>query len=47
VSCLACIGGGNRKSKISPETIALIQKMAKENQLWGAEQIRGELLKLG
>ena len=35
------------KPKISPETIALIQKMAKENQLWGAERIRGELLKLG
>lgn len=33
--------------KISPETISLIQKMAKENQLWGAERIRGELLKLG
>jgi hypothetical protein len=35
------------KPKISPETIALIQEMAKENQLWGAERIRGELLKLG
>jgi len=35
------------KSKISAETIALIEKMAKENQLWGAERIRGELLKLG
>jgi putative transposase len=33
--------------KISAETIALIEKMAKENQLWGAERIRGELLKLG
>ena len=33
--------------KISPETIALIQEMAKENRLWGAERIRGELLKLG
>ncbi|MFZ1039940.1 MAG: helix-turn-helix domain-containing protein [Anaerolineales bacterium] len=33
--------------KISAETIALIQKMAKENRLWGAERIRGELLKLG
>jgi putative transposase len=32
--------------KISPETIALIRKMAKENRLWGAERIRGELLKL-
>jgi hypothetical protein len=35
------------KPKIPPETIALIEKMAKENQLWGAERIRGELLKLG
>jgi len=35
------------KPKISLETIELIRKMAKENQLWGAERIRGELLKLG
>ncbi len=35
------------KPKISSETIALIQQMAKENQLWGAERIRGELLKMG
>lgn len=35
------------KPKISPETIELIRKMAKENHLWGAERIRGELLKLG
>jgi putative transposase len=35
------------KPKISSETIALIEKMAKENQLWGAERIRGELLQLG
>ncbi len=35
------------KPKISAETIALIQEMAKENQLWGAERIQGELLKLG
>jgi hypothetical protein len=35
------------KPKISFETISLIQEMAKENQLWGAERIRGELLKLG
>jgi transposase InsO family protein len=40
-----------RKSQGSPkvesETIILIQKMANENILWGAERIRGELLKLG
>jgi hypothetical protein len=35
------------KPKISAEMVVLIQKMAKENQLWGAERIRGELLKLG
>jgi hypothetical protein len=35
------------KPKITPEAIALIQEMAKENLLWGAERIRGELLKLG
>ena len=33
--------------RISEETIALIQRMAYENLLWGAERIRGELLKLG
>ncbi len=32
--------------RISTETIALIQKMAVNNRLWGAERIRGELLKL-
>ncbi len=33
--------------RISPETVALIKEMATENRLWGAERIRGELLKLG
>jgi hypothetical protein len=33
--------------RTSPETIELIQQMARENRLWGAERIRGELLKLG
>jgi transposase InsO family protein len=32
---------------IAPETIALIRRMATENRLWGAERIRGELIKLG
>jgi putative transposase len=35
-----------RKPKISVETVALIQAMARDNRLWGAERIRGELLKL-
>lgn len=37
----------SHKPKGATETIALIQEMAKEKQLWGAERIRGELLKLG
>jgi putative transposase len=32
---------------ISAEKIGLIRRLARENQLWGAERIRGELLKLG
>jgi hypothetical protein len=35
------------KPKISAETVALIKEMATRNRLWGAERIRGELLKLG
>ncbi len=33
--------------RISQETVDLIKEMARENRLWGAERIRGELLKLG
>jgi putative transposase len=33
--------------KVASDTIALIKQMATENRLWGAERIRGELLKLG
>jgi hypothetical protein len=32
--------------KICPESIELIWKEAKVNRLWGADQIRGKLLKL-
>ncbi len=35
------------KPRISQETVALIKEMARDNQLWGAEGIRGELLKVG
>ncbi len=33
--------------KISQEAIDLIRRMAIENKTWGAERIRGQLLKLG
>jgi putative transposase len=36
----------SHKPKVAAETIALIREIAKENRLWGAERIRGELLKL-
>jgi len=38
---------GSPQPKISEETVALIKEMAAQNLLWGAERIRGELLKLG
>ncbi|HTP25636.1 MAG TPA: integrase core domain-containing protein [Anaeromyxobacteraceae bacterium] len=34
-------------SRLSPEVVHLIRRVATENRLWGAERIRGELLKLG
>ena len=37
----------SHRPKVAAETIALIRQMAKNNRLWGAERIRGELLKLG
>src|SRR5215470_1829753 len=37
----------SHKPKIPTETIALIKEMAVQNRLWGAERLRGELLKLG
>jgi putative transposase len=36
-----------KKPRISPEIIQLLRQMVLENKLWGAERIRGELLKLG
>ncbi len=35
------------RPRLSPELVALIQQMAAENPLWGAERVCGELLKLG
>ena len=35
-----------RRSSL-PKSVALIREMAAQNQFWGAERIRGELLKLG
>jgi putative transposase len=34
-------------SRVDPDVIALIHRMATESVTWGAERIRGELLKLG
>jgi len=33
--------------RVAAETVALIREMATNNRFWGAERIRGELLKLG
>src|SRR2546428_2035694 len=35
------------RPRLSPEVRALIAAMSRDNPLWGAERIRGELLKLG
>ncbi|HLO17087.1 MAG TPA: hypothetical protein VK206_19795 [Anaerolineales bacterium] len=35
------------RPRVESEAITWIRKMVKENKLWGAERIRGELLKLG
>ncbi len=37
----------SHQPKVAAETVALIKEMAAKNRLWGAERIRGELLKLG
>jgi putative transposase len=36
----------SRERRLPVETVELIKRMALENRLWGAERIRGELLKL-
>ncbi len=37
----------SRRPQVSAETVTAIQRLAAENRLWGAERIRGEILKLG
>jgi putative transposase len=37
----------SHQPKVAAQTITLIREMATNNRLWGAERIRGELLKLG
>ena len=39
-------GSRSRKPRVSPETIVLIQEMARANRTWGAARIRGERLKV-
>jgi putative transposase len=37
----------SHQPRVAAETVALIREMAVKNRLWGAERIRGELLKPG
>ena len=39
--------GRRGREPLTAEDVALIRRLAKENRSWGAERIRGELLKLG
>jgi hypothetical protein len=32
----------SRNRRVAPEAVALIQQLARENRLWGADRIRGE-----
>lgn len=36
----------SRQSRLEQETVELIRRMARDNRTWGAERIRGELLKI-
>jgi hypothetical protein len=38
---------GKQRPRLAPDLIKLIRRMAESNATWGAERIRGELLKLG
>lgn len=37
---------GRRTPRVAPETVVLMKQMTRENRLWGAERIQGELRKL-
>ena len=37
----------SHRRREAPEVVALIQQLARENRLWGAERIRSDLIKLG
>ncbi len=39
--------GSTNQPRVAQQTIDLIRQMSLENRLWGAERIRGELLKVG
>jgi putative transposase len=39
--------GNSGRPPLPKEVVALIKQMARDNRTWGAERIRGELLKLG
>ena len=39
--------GKKGRDPLAEDIVTLIKKMAKDNRTWGAERIRGELLKLG
>jgi putative transposase len=41
------VQSGCSQAKVAEETVAFIKELARDNRLWGAERIRGELLKLG
>jgi hypothetical protein len=37
----------SRRPPVDPMIVALIERMARENETWGYKRIQGELLKLG
>jgi transposase InsO family protein len=43
----SALSANTKVARIPEETIELIRRLAVENRLWGAERVRGELLKLG